>query len=44
MENIYCACNGRILSFLNNPRQETALPEFVMAVIILFWILKILLL
>jgi len=35
-EIIYCACNGRIPSFLNNPRQEIPLPEFVMALIILF--------
>jgi hypothetical protein len=35
-ENVYCACNGRTISFLNDPQQETPLPETVMALIILF--------
>ena len=36
---IYCDCNGRIFSFLNNSRQETLLREFVIILIILFFFL-----
>jgi len=43
-ENIYCECKGEIFRFLNSSLQESLFPEFVIVLIILFWILKILIL
>ena len=40
-ENIYSDCSSKIFSSLNNSQQESLLPETVITLIILFWILKI---
>jgi len=41
---MYWDWRGRIFNFLNKSQQETLLPEFVVILIILFWILNMILL
>jgi hypothetical protein len=41
---MYWCWRGRIFNFLNKSRQESLLPEFVIILIILFWILNMILL
>jgi hypothetical protein len=43
-ENIYCEYKSEIFRFLNSSLQESLFSEFVIILIILFWILKILIL
>ena len=43
-ENIYCDGKGSIPSFLSNGRHVSRLLDFVIILIILFWILKTLIL
>jgi len=41
---MYGDWRGRIFNFVNKFRQESLLPEFVIILIILFWILNMILL
>ena len=40
-ENIYCECKGKIFRFLNSFLQESLFLEFVIILIIIFWIQNI---